>query len=373
MTKQGWFAGLMTGTVLDGQIDVALIRTDGHDILEFGPAGAVPYPDHLRSRLAASVEAAATWNFDGPEPAIATQVEQDVTLAQSDAVMAFVSSHGYSMDDITAIGFHGQTILHRAPAEGITGRTRQLGDGHLMAAQTGCPVIFDFRSADMALGGQGAPLCPVYHAALLTAQDIGPEVAVLNLGGIGNITWRDSGGHIIGFDTGPANAPIDDWIRRHGAGAMDHGGQIASRGTVEEDLLERALDHPYFKAAYPKSLDRMDFPESLADGLSMEDGAAFLTAFAAAAVARAVASLPGTIERLVVCGGGRHNQALMSAIETRADVGVTNADELGWRGDSLEAECFAFLAARRLAELPASFPSTTGVPQPHVAGRIAMP
>ena len=373
MTAPGWYAGLMTGTVLDGQIDVALIRTDGRHILEFGPAGAVPYPEDLRGRLAECVEAAAAWNFDGPQPAIIRPVERDVTLAQSDAVMAFVSSHGYSMEDIAAIGFHGQTILHRAPEDGITGDTRQLGDGRLMARLTGRPVIFDFRSGDMAHGGQGAPLCPVYHAALLRRRDIGPEVAILNLGGIGNITWRDEEDQIIGFDTGPANAPIDDWVRRHDAGPMDRNGQMASRGRVDEDRLRQTLEHPYFKAPYPKSLDRLDFPASMADGMSLEDGAAFLTALAAAAVAHAIEMLPGTVTRLVVCGGGRHNPVLTAFIEARAGVTIVMADDLGWRGDALEAECFAFLAARRLADLPASFPSTTGVARPLVAGRIAMP
>ena len=377
MTMPTWYAGLMTGTVLDGQIDLALIRTDGHVISEFGPAGAIPYPDDLRDQLAACVEAAAAWKFGGPEPALTKQltrqVEHDLTLAQSHAVTDFVSSHGFDMTDIAAIGFHGQTILHRPPVVGVAGRTRQLGDGALMAAHTGRPVIFDFRSADMAHGGQGAPLCPVYHTALLTGQQIGQEAAMLNLGGIGNITWRAAEGSIIGFDTGPANAPIDDWVRRHNAGPMDHEGRIALRGTVDEDRVARALGHAYFESSYPKSLDRLDFPASLADGLSLEDGAATLTAIAATAVAHAIALLPRPVKRLIVCGGGRHNPALMMAIETRADVTVTNADDLGWRGDALEAECFAFLAARRLAELPASFPSTTGVSHPLVAGRIAMP
>ena len=373
MTTPAWYAGLMTGTVLDGQIDLALLRTNGDEIAEFGPVGTIEYPDKLRSQLAACVDAAAAWNFHGPEPSITAKVEQALTIAQSDAVTEFVRAHGHTVEDITAIGFHGQTILHRPPAGGTAGRTRQLGDGALMATRTGRPVIFDFRSADMAHGGQGAPLCPVYHAALLTRHRLGAEAAILNLGGIGNITWCGTDGQIIGFDTGPANAPIDDWVRRHGAGVMDRGGHIASRGTVDEDRLGQALDHPYFRAVFPKSLDRLDFPASMADGMSLEDGAAFLTDFAAAAVARAIEMLPGTVTRLVVCGGGRHNPVLMRFIEARAHVQVTMADDLGWRGDALEAECFAFLAARRMADLPASFPSTTGVSHPLVAGRIAMP
>lgn len=369
----GWFAGLMTGTVLDGEIDIALIRTDGHAVVEFGPTGTAAYPDHLRDRLADCVTAAAGWNFNGPEPAFFGQLETEVTVAQSDALTDFLKSNGFQPPDIAAIGFHGQTVLHRAPIPQTTGKTRQLGDGALMARRTGMTVVFDFRSADMEQGGQGAPLSPAYHAALLTKFDIGPEAAVLNLGGIGNVTWRDGSGRLIGFDTGPANAPIDDWVRRHGAGTMDAGGRIASRGLIDERRLSSLLDHPYFDAPFPKSLDRLDFTSSMADGLTLEDGAALLTAFAAAAVAKALASLPPEVSRLILCGGGRHNPILVDEIVARAGVQVVMSDELGWRGDSLEAECFAFLAARRLAHLPASFPGTTGVPEPQTAGRIAVP
>ena len=373
MNPPRWFAGLMTGTVLDGEIDVALIRTDGREITEFGPSGMVPYPDRLRHRLAECVEAASAWGFDGPEPAIFGELETETTIVQSDAVIEFLKASRFDMTDIAAIGFHGQTILHRAPTPKLTGNTRQLGNGALMAARTGTKVVYDFRSADMAEGGQGAPLCPVYHAALLTRHGVGPETAVLNLGGIGNITWRSSTGELVGFDTGPANAPIDDWIRRHGAGTMDSGGKIAATGSVDESKLSRLLEHPYFKAPFPKSLDRLDFASSMANGLSLQDGAALLTAFAAGAVAKAVGSLPERISKLILCGGGRHNPALVEAIASRAGVQVTMADDLGWRGDSLEAECFAFLAARRLADLPGSFPGTTGVPAPLIAGRIAAP
>ena len=373
MSQPQWFAGLMTGTVLDGEIDVALIRTDGHDITEFGPSGMVPYPDRLRQRLAECVEAAAAWDFHGPEPAIFGELETETTVVQSDAVIEFVRASGVDMTNIAAIGFHGQTILHRAPTMHKTGNTRQLGDGALMAARTGRQVVYDFRSADMAEGGQGAPLCPVYHAALLNRHGFGPEAAILNLGGIGNITWRSSAGELVGFDTGPANAPINDWIRDHGAGTMDTGGKTASKGSVDETTLSQLLEHPYFNTPFPKSLDRLDFASSMADGLSLEDGAALLTAFAAGAVAKAVGSLPEPISNLILCGGGRHNPALVKAIASRANVQVIMADDLGWRGDSLEAECFAFLAARRLANLPGSFPWTTGVPAPLIAGRIAAP
>ena len=199
------------------------------------------------------------------------------------------------------------------------------------------------------------------------------SVAIVNLGGVGNITWRDCDGRLFAFDTGPANAPINDWIVRHGLGKMDADGLIAATGRVDEARLATLLGHPYFSAPFPKSLDRFDFPASLADGLSVEDGAALLTALAAAAVGQAVALLPGDIRRLVICGGGRHNPTLMDAIAHRSGIMTETAEALGWRGDAIEAECFAYLAARRVAGLDVSYPGTTGVPTPMPAGRLVYP
>ena len=199
------------------------------------------------------------------------------------------------------------------------------------------------------------------------------SVAIVNLGGVGNITWRDSDGRLFAFDTGPANAPINDWIARHGLGEMDKDGLIAATGTVDEARLATLLQHPYFSAPFPKSLDRFDFPASLADELSVEDGAALLIALAAAAVGQAVALLPGEISHLVICGGGRHNPTLMDAIAYRSGVKTETAESLGWRGDAIEAECFAYLAARCVAGLDASYPGTTGVPNPMPAGRFVHP
>ena len=373
MTAPGWYAGLMTGTVLDGEIDIAFLKTDGEMIAAFGPAATVPYAEAERQVIAAAVAAAQDWNFDGPEPALFAAAERSLAYAQAQAVIQTAATHDIALADITAIGFHGQTVLHRPPVTGRQGRTRQLGDGALMATITGRPVVFDFRSADMAAGGHGAPLCPCYHAALLQRAGADDGVAVLNLGGVGNITWQGKDGRLIGFDTGPANAPIDDWVRMHDAGAMDDGGRIAAAGTVDSNRLAALMMKPYFSALPPKSLDRNDFSTSVADGLSLADGAALLTALAAAGVARAVDMLPARIDRLIVCGGGRHNPALLTSIAEQAEVIIEPADRLGWRGDSVEAECFAFLAARHMAGLPVSHPGTTGVPVPMPAGRLAAP
>jgi anhydro-N-acetylmuramic acid kinase len=368
-----WYAGLMTGTVLDGNIDVAFLRTDGVDIFECGGYALIPYPQDIRDLIAGAIDAARAWNFAGPEPDIFAEAEARLSMAQADAVAQLANSEGMPLSSIAAIGFHGQTVLHRAPASDSYGRTRQLGDGRLMARHLGVPVVFDLRSDDVAAGGQGAPLCASYHAALLHRAGAGADTAVLNLGGVANLSWQSTDGRLVAFDTGPANAPINDWVASCGLGEMDRGGALASAGIVDESKLTQLLEHPYFAQMFPKSLDRFDFPSRMASGCSAEDGAALLTAFAAAAVGRGLDLLPQRPDRLFVSGGGRHNPTLMRQIALRAGVSVLNADDLGWRGDAVEAECFAFLAARRMAGLPISFPDTTGVPTPMTGGRIALP
>lgn len=366
-----WAVGLMTGTVLDGNIDVAMIRTDGERVEEFGPYTLAPYPPAILAMLEEAQRQARVWNFSGPDPAIFREAEEALTRAQSAAVKALVESQGMTMAEIGVVGFHGQTVLHRAPTKERRGETRQLGDGALMHDLLGAKVVYDFRSADMRAGGQGAPLAAAYHAALLGASGASGETAILNLGGVGNITWWDGKGDLVAFDTGPANAPINDFVKACGLGDMDRDGALAASGTVDEARLARLLEHPYLRAPYPKSLDRFDFQASMADGLGPEDGAALLTAFTASAVGKALDLLPQRATKLFVSGGGRHNPTLMRMIEARAGVEAVSADTIGWRGDAVEAECFAFLAVRVLRGLPISFPSTTGAPAPMCGGRIA--
>ena len=366
-----WAVGLMTGTVLDGNIDVALLRTDGESIASFGPYTLAPYPPSIRSLLEETLAQARAWNFEGPEPAIFREAEAVLTRAQSAAVKELVESHGMALDDIGIVGFHGQSVLHRAPQPGRLGATRQLGDGELMHRLLGVKVAYDFRSADVRAGGQGAPLAAAYHQALLRGLGATGDIAVLNLGGVANITWWDGADRLIAFDTGPANAPINDFVRAAGLGDMDRGGSLALRGTVDEARLAGLLEHPYLAAPYPKSLDRFDFSFNMADGLGPEDGAATLTAFTAGAVGKALDLLPQRPTRLVVCGGGRHNPAIMAMLRSRAGIEAVPAEAVGWRGDAIEAECFAFLAVRVLRGLPISFPTTTGAPRPLTGGRIA--
>lgn len=365
-----WAVGLMTGTVLDGNIDIALLRTDGEAVAELGPWTLAAYAPEVQTLIAAALQAARAWRFEGPDPAVFAAAEAALTRAQSDAVLTFLREQKIDPADVAAIGFHGQTVLHRAPRPGRRGDTRQLGDGALMAALTRIDVAFDFRTADVRAGGQGAPLSAVYHAALLRQAGAAGDVAVLNLGGVGNVTTVDPDGRLCAFDTGPANAPVNDWVQQATGAPMDRDGALARRGRVDEARLATLLNHPYLSAPFPKSLDRFDFPASMADGLTLEDGAATLTAFTASCVGRGLDLLPRRPTRLIVCGGGRRNPAMLEALRMRAGVETLSAEDAGWRGDAVEAECFAFLAMRALRGLPISFPGTTGVAAPMTGGQI---
>ncbi|MEM5583809.1 anhydro-N-acetylmuramic acid kinase [Roseibium sp. AS2] len=368
--KSVWAIGLMTGTVLDGYIDIAMIRTDGTQIDAFGPWELAPYPTDIRDLLGKTFEAALKWRFEGPEPEIFREAEIALTKAQSQAVNQFLDKHGYTSSDISAIGFHGQTVLHAAPESGKRGHTRQLGDGNLMARITGTDVVYDFRSADMDAGGHGAPLSAIYHKAMLKKIHTGGETTILNLGGVANLTWCD-GDEMIAFDTGPANAPVNDWIMEHSGEDMDVDGQTAASGTVDEDRLKKLLEHPFLAAPYPKSLDRFDFSASMAEGLDQADGAATLTAFTAGSVGKALDLLPKRPKRIIVCGGGRKNPYMMRELGKRTGAEIVPAESVGLRGDAVEAECFAFLAVRSKLGMPISFPLTTGVQEPITGGQLA--
>jgi anhydro-N-acetylmuramic acid kinase len=366
-----WSVGLMTGTVLDGNIDVALLKTDGETVETFGAYTLAPYPQTIRDTLEETLAQARKWNFAETDPAIFAEAEEMLTRAQSAAVRQLVESAGLTMADVGVVGFHGQSVLHRAPQPGRIGATRQLGDGALMHELLRVPVAYDFRSADVRAGGQGAPLAAIYHQALLRGLGTHGEVAVLNLGGVANVTYWDGGDTLIAFDTGPANAPLNDFMKERGLGNMDRDGALARSGKVDEARLAKLLEHPYLSAKPPKSLDRFDFTSTMAEGLDPATGAATLTAFTASAVGKGLDQLPTRPTKLIVCGGGRHNPVIMEMLKTRAGVEAVPAEVVGWRGDAIEAECFAFLAVRVLRALPISFPTTTGAPKPMTGGRLA--
>lgn len=361
LPQNSWFLGLMSGTSMDG-IDAALLRTDGEAIAEFGPALTLSYELALRDRIRACLN-------DGPGEAMT--LSRDLALAHGAAVQALLDQAGMAAKDVAWLGFHGHTLLHR-PAER---RTWQLGDAALLAQLTGIATVSDFRSQDVAMGGQGAPLVPLYHAALAKHAGLKPPLLVLNLGGVGNVTYigSESENDLIAFDTGPGNALIDDWMLARAGAAHDEGGKTAAAGAVNADRLARLLDHAYFAQRPPKSLDRNDFSAAAVAGLSLEDGAATLAAFTAASVARGLSHLPLRPLRCLVCGGGRHNATLMTLLTQHLNMPVEAVEAVGWNGDHLEAEAFAFLAARAVRGLPLSLPGTTGVALPVSGGRLYRP
>ena len=350
---------------MDG-IDAAILETDGETVAAFGPTLFSPYSPEMRERLRGGVEAAAGMRFDGPLPVALAELERDLTSAHSAAVLSLMKSARASPADLAVVGFHGQTLLHQ-PAERLT---VQIGSGPQLARAIGVPVVSDFRSRDVRAGGQGAPIVPIYHRALARAR--GP-IAIVNIGGVANVTFVGRDGEVVAFDTGPGNAPIDDWVLHHTGKPFDEDGALARGGRVHDNVIEAQLAHPYFARPAPKSLDRMDFTVDIVRNLSAADGAATLTAFTARTIAMAREHLPENPREWIVCGGGRHNTVLMAALRSDlSDSSVRSAEDAGWRGDFVEAEAIAFLAVRSLRGLPLTFPKTTGVAHAMPGGTLFM-
>ncbi len=359
--------GLMSGTSLDG-VDAAWIETDGERIKAFGPAATLYYEEPLRRDLRALLDAAPRLAADDKEVARLAAV-----IADRHAEAVTLLGHGADL-----IGFHGQTIFHDPSQR----RTWQIGDAARLAHKTRLPVAYDFRSADVAAGGEGAPLAPLFHAAL--AADMPKPLLVVNIGGVANITWLgreglgreglSAEGAIFACDSGPGNGPLDDWVRQHTGAAFDADGALAQSGAVDQKRLAALLEDPYFARPAPKSLDRLHFSARIADvmaGAPAANGAATLAAFTAAAIARS--PMPEPPLRVLVGGGGRHNPAIMAGLRVAFPVPVEPVEAVGWDGDALEAQCFGYLAVRVLRGLPLSLPSTTGVPAPCPGGKITAP
>jgi len=370
MTQLTTAIGLMSGTSMDGA-DAALIDTDGEGIVIPRGFVALPYDAEFRPRLKAAVGRALDLRAPGPDPLI-DAVAAELTGLHAIAVMKLLAATGTSAGDVAMIGFHGHTVAHRPGTHQNPGWTWQIGDGALLSAATRIPVWFDFRSADVAAGGQGAPLAPGYHRA--RSEGLGRPLGVLNLGGVGNLTWFASDAKSKGswgsFDTGPGNALIDDWVQAMTGRSYDADGALAATGSVHDDILTAMLDQPWFDLAPPKSLDRNAWDTQPARGLNAADGAATLTAFTAETVRLALGHVP-RLDRLLVTGGGRLNAQLMREIAGRTGVPTEAVEAAGWNGDALEAEAFAWLAVRAAAGKPISWPETTGVPGPMTGGRRA--
>jgi anhydro-N-acetylmuramic acid kinase len=363
--------GLMSGTSMDG-IDLAVVTTDGEGFVQRGAGGFVAYDAAFRRRLADALEAAKAIVRRDERPGGLAEIEREITLRHAAAVREFLSRQPAKP---ALVGFHGQTVLHR-PAQALT---VQLGDGTLLARETGLPVVFDMRAEDMRRGGQGAPLVPAYHAALAASLPAGLRrwpVCFVNIGGISNITFVPEEGDPVAFDTGPGNALIDQWVQREGGIPYDAGGAVAAEGGVVRALVDRYLENPFFAKAGPKSLDRLDFTLEQASGLELADGARTLAAVSAEAIFAAVAHLPDAPKLWILCGGGRKNPHIVGdlrGLAARAGADVLLAEDCGLDGDAMEAEAWAYLAVRARRGLPLTFPTTTGCRTPAGGGVLALP
>jgi anhydro-N-acetylmuramic acid kinase len=343
--------GLMSGTSLDG-IDGAIVETDGEKIISFGASAHLPYSPSLRHQLQQAIQT--------PSQEAETWAAEQITQAHLEIISTLRRKQ-----PIDLIGFHGQTILH-APERGIS---KQIGSAEVIARTTGIDVVADFRQADIKAGGQGAPLAPLYHLALVQKARMAQPIAVINIGGIANITYIDEEKNdLIAFDTGSGNGLLDDWINRHLGLPFDEGGAVAAQGKVDEAALTGFMHENYFSKPPPKSLDRHSFSLDRVSGLSVENGAATLLAFTTHSIAAAQHFLPRKPKSWIICGGGRHNKTLLSSLESALDSNVVIAEKVGWQGDMIEAQCFAFLAMRSVRGLALSVPTTTGCSQDSTGG-----
>ncbi|WP_337266773.1 anhydro-N-acetylmuramic acid kinase [Oryzifoliimicrobium ureilyticus] len=370
MTKTRTAIGLMSGTSMDG-IDVALLRTDGDAVIEQGPSFGVPYDASFRSSLKRALELAKPLRDRKQRPEELAQIERELTLLHAEAVKQFLKDKDIDASEVDVIGFHGQTVLHR-PNEGLT---IQIGDGPLLAKETGIDVVYDMRANDMAHGGQGAPLVPVYHSGLARSlEDAELPICFVNIGGISNLTYCGQDGTMIAFDSGPGNNLIDQWVEMHTDMFYDDCGMIGCKGGVKHDLVQEYLSHPFFSGNQRRSLDRHDFAPPEKQSLEIADGARTLAHVAAASILKSASYLPQPPRLYVICGGGRHNRMIMHDLCELADrqgADTVTADDLGLNGDAMEAEAWAYLAVRSLEGLPLTFPSTTGVKEPVSGGVLA--
>lgn len=348
--------GLMSGTSADG-VDAALIRTDGEQAVQPIASAHIRYGDALRQQILDLMHGKGD----------AGEIAQVLTEVHGQAVETLIQQNKLWKQDIRLIGFHGQTILHQ-PEKGIT---VQIGNAQWLADRTGIPVVFDFRINDVKHGGQGAPLVPLYHAAI--AGGLEKPVMLVNIGGVANVTWLGANGEVEAMDCGPGNALIDDWMGSHTGARCDANGAAAKRGIIDEAVVKDFLRNAFFVQNRARSLDRNHFKVSMVEGMTVEDGAATLTAITAAAIGWSARAMPELPKQLLITGGGRHNPVMMRMIAERSHIPTAPVENAGWNGDMLEAEAFAYLAVRSVRGLPLSLPSTTGVSAPVTGGVVFYP
>ena len=359
--------GLMSGTSMDG-ISVALVETDGLSVARRGPATTYPYSSEQRAAIGRALAEARSLTGRLDRPGSLGATERMLTEAHADALSDFLKSHGIAREGIDVVGFHGQTVLHR-PERGLT---VQIGDGALLAELSGLTVVHDLRARDVEAGGQGAPLVPVYHRAIVEALAARP-VAFVNIGGVANVTYIGRDGALLAFDTGPGNALVDDWMMKRAGVAYDRDGATAAKGGADDAVVRFCLSHSFFSLPPPKSLDRNAFLWDVVDWMGLEDGAATLTQFTVAALAKSREHFSEEPELWIVSGGGRKNRTIMSGLAGLVQNAVVPAEALGIDGDAVEAEAWGYLAVRALLGLPITFPGTTGVAQPLTGGVISRP
>ncbi|MAU41746.1 MAG: anhydro-N-acetylmuramic acid kinase [Kordiimonas sp.] len=370
-----WAIGLMSGTSLDG-VDAAILDTDGVRAQRVGVPVFCPYTEEEQDILRQAIKVAIAHETPiSQEPAI-VEAKNIITERHIHSVNVLLDKNNITDSKIDVIGFHGQTVCHRPDM----GWTWQLGDAERLAEETGIPVISALRQDDIAAGGQGAPLVPIYHQAMIQAAD--PQdaaAAVVNIGGVANVTWvgREGTDELIAFDVGPGNALLNDWIKFHTGAEYDRNGEIASRGQVNADLLAQMMKHSYFAQPIPKSLDRETFSNFLREdsvgALSLEDGAATLTAFTVAAIGHAARNFPALPEVWYICGGGAKNPYMMRQLANGLPGTVAPVEAIGGDSTFMEAEAFAYLAVRALRGKPITFPLTTGVPHAITGGTLYQP
>ena len=360
--------GTMSGTSMDG-VDVALIETDGEVVSRFGAYHSREYSPTERHILRGAVKAAQDMTDRNARPGPIADAETLITEIHLKAIDALLQQAGAGHHEVDVVGFHGQTILHRPERK----LTVQIGDGALLAKRLKVPVVYDFRVADVAAGGQGAPLVPVFHRALLRAFDDGP-IVVVNIGGVTNVTYIDGDTDPIAFDTGPGNAPMDELMLSRSGKTMDLNGTVAASGKADDKLVAAALDHAFFKTKPPKSLDRADFARFELNTLSLPNALATAASIIASSIALSRKHFPKEPKRWIVAGGGARNPTLVRLLrEKLSPARVQTAEEIGWQSSAVEAQAFAFLAVRSIKNLPLSFPKTTGVPSPMTGGVLVKP
>ncbi len=374
--------GLMSGTSADG-VDAALIETDGERVFATGPYEFVEYSTDERALILSMMQKALAANSKAARDALGAELSPLITERHAVAVERLMTKAGLQAGEVDVVGFHGQTLIHaplnHAPemneADGVAGEvegyTLQAGDGEALAKKLSIPVVYDFRSHDVTNGGQGAPLVPVYHQALVRASKLDLPVAVVNIGGVSNVSYVGKENALMAFDTGPGNVLIDEWIAKKTGARMDEGGALAADGVIDMAVVDGLLKNEYFNIAPPKSLDRYHFSSAAIETFSVQDGAATLVEFTVRSIAAASRFMDEAPKCWVIVGGGGRNDYLMQRLRDVIEAPVLNALDLDWEGGYVEAEAFGFLAVRHLYGLPLTYPLTTGVSQPLMGGKLA--